>query len=121
VLQAAENGPRPHLAMGLDAAGQGRRAAKLHPHSSSPSVGVVQTAQDGPGDKSPSRLNDGGERTLQTEAAMRSVAIVVVDQLGQHHPQGELVDHMRLSEGKSWPNRGEGRTAILRQCLSSFR
>ncbi len=53
---------------------------------------MVQAAQDGPGDNSPSRLGDVGERTLQPEAAMRSVAIVVVGELGQHRPQVALVE-----------------------------
>ncbi len=59
-----------------------RRTAKLHSRSSGSSVDVVQAAENGPRYHPAMGSDTAGQGTLQPEATMRSVAIVVIGELG---------------------------------------
>src|SRR5258708_7969971 len=80
------------------------RAAKFRPHSSSPSVDVVQADQDWPRNYPPASDRMPRDRRLEPQAAMRSVAIVVVRELSQPPAQVALVDHDHVVEALG-PNR----------------
>ena len=63
-----------------------------------PSVDVVQAAQDRAGHHSPMGSDAARKETLQAEAAMRPVAIVVAHELLQHRKQVTRVDHDQVVE-----------------------
>ena len=59
---------------------------------------MVQAAQDRARHHPPTGSHAARTGTLQPQAAMRSIAVVVIDELGQHRPQVALVDHDQVVE-----------------------